>query len=51
MFIFFNVLYFAFYFPLFLENKLSIDGKKQELKKKENNNIGEIDEKRDRKAN
>jgi len=36
---------------LFLEKKLSIDGKKQELKKKENNNIGEIDEKRDRKEN
>ena len=38
MFIDFHVLYFALYLFVFAENELSIDGKKQELKKEENNN-------------
>ena len=40
MFIIFHVLYYALYLLSFSEKELNIDGKKHELKKEENNNIG-----------
>ena len=40
MFIVFHVLYFALYLLYFSRKELSIDGKKHELKKEENNNNG-----------
>jgi len=39
------------YFILFSEKELSIDGKKQELKKEENNNTGMTNAKREREEN
>jgi len=36
------------YLPSFSREELNIDGKKQELKKEENNNTGKTNEKRER---
>ena len=51
MFIVFHFLQFTLYLLLFSENELSIDGKKQELKKEGINNIGVTNVKREREEN